>query len=628
MCVVSLFIIFVAMIDFLINQKKYKKGLMDEHDQGKTIVHKGRAWLETIFGLTICILMAQPVFLFLFDFYFDLFSIFFIIILVTMVSLGAYWMHIAGTIKTAIITGKKIEYYIGRKKDFEVSWEDVTEILYQPLRKEGIDHEIMISTNDDFFEITSEEIGIKKLETVFTDLRDIATDYPDIEVRDIRRHTKTFKELFSRENLRENKRGILYFSPMIVVFILLFGIILYWELSPDDNDIDEPTDYQELISVYNIPAFEKFHYENEALAYFNYSYDIVGPIDISSDGKQIIYRWIDNEENQNDAIWIMNIDGTNQLKLYNANYIGKFPKFSQDNNKIIFTSITLDNQTGGLVSTIDVLIKNGSSWNNKPDHYVLYTSNNVAIYSSYFISDCSKIVYNYDINGSSGVSILDLYNNKSVKVLENDTLFNFPLFFHNENRVIYVSNKETVNQQIWIMNILDGNKKKLSEDNFNDNYFTLTSENKILFRSDQLSPHSDYTRTGNIWMMENDGGNKQLILPTSTIGYGSFSYPIMSPDGNRIYFFINSSLHYIEDPDHDGEWEDTDGDGVADIIDGAPNDPDEGYIKGYRKQDIDHEGGSDFEFYSVIILMIAMVILVLFYTIMDITGYQKKILKK
>ncbi|MCK4614911.1 MAG: hypothetical protein KAU14_08915 [Thermoplasmata archaeon] len=52
-------------------------------------------------------------------------------------------------------------------------------------------------------------------------------------------------------------------------------------------------------------------------------------------------------------------------------------------------------------------------------------------------------------------------------------------------------------------------------------------------------------------------------------------------------FGLGSGIFYVKDPDGNGIWEDRDGDGVADICDGAPDDPDEGYYK----DDEDENGG-------------------------------------
>ena len=82
-------------------------------------------------------------------------------------------------------------------------------------------------------------------------------------------------------------------------------------------------------------------------------------------------------------------------------------------------------------------------------------------------------------------------------------------------------------------------------------------------------------------MMDQDGANKTLLVPFYVTAPAS-TRPAISPDGTRIIFEngLGDSFHLyvVEDPDGNGIWEDTDGDHVADICDGYPDDPNRGYI--------------------------------------------------
>lgn len=112
-----------------------------------------------------------------------------------------------------------------------------------------------------------------------------------------------------------------------------------------------------------------------------------------------------------------------------------------------------------------------------------------------------------------------------------------------------------------------------------------TPNGRILFTSSRVSPHSNKMDGGNVWLMNADGTNKMIVVPVnfpSNYTAGDFSTsPSMNADNKTILFrhgLYTHCLYYVTDPT--GQWKDSDGDGVWDGIDGAPNDPNAGYITG------------------------------------------------
>ena len=94
---------------------------------------------------------------------------------------------------------------------------------------------------------------------------------------------------------------------------------------------------------------------------------------------------------------------------------------------------------------------------------------------------------------------------------------------------------------------------------------------------------------------------------------------------NTIYFYLNIHatygdeilLYYIQDPT--GEWKDSDGDGVWDGVDGAPDDPNEGYYEYYpynHPYEPPYNGFEDLLYmFSIIFIFAAGVIVFVFYKI-------------
>jgi len=149
-----------------------------------------------------------------------------------------------------------------------------------------------------------------------------------------------------------------------------------------------------------------------------------------------------------------------------------------------------------------------------------------------------------------------------------------PAFSHNGDKIAYKGDG------LYIMNS-DGSGKKrlLSEDWYPDNPIFLP-DGRILFESARYSPHSSYVWAPNLWIMDDDGKNKMLLVHAEFNNDAGSDEATINPNGTRIVFghgLYTSDLFYIEDPT--GEWKDRDGDGVWDGIDGAPDDPNAGYMK-------------------------------------------------
>ena len=91
---------------------------------------------------------------------------------------------------------------------------------------------------------------------------------------------------------------------------------------------------------------------------------------------------------------------------------------------------------------------------------------------------------------------------------------------------------------------------------------TFTPNDKILFSAGRCSPYVKKSSWPTIWMIDQDGKNKELIVPVG----GSIN-PQISPDGTLIIyhegFGLGSGIFYVKDPDGNGIWEDRDGWGVG-----------------------------------------------------------------
>jgi Tol biopolymer transport system component len=138
------------------------------------------------------------------------------------------------------------------------------------------------------------------------------------------------------------------------------------------------------------------------------------------------------------------------------------------------------------------------------------------------------------------------------------------------------------NYELWVMNSDGTGKQRLLDESWYPNEAIFTPDGRILFRSARVSPHSSKLEDGNIWMMNQDGSNKILIVPEYHNNAIFSRWPAINSNGTIIVFEHglddeHYGLYYVQDST--GLWKDSDGDGVWDGIDGAPFDPNEGYIK-------------------------------------------------
>ena len=369
----------------------------------------------------------------------------------------------------------------------------------------------------------------------------------------------------------EIMKGLLTLGNICILLILLIGT----GFTSAENNNNQP---------YNENNFIPFQYHAD------------DRIDFSPDGKKFVYCTKDIKSDT-DAIWVMNIENGNITIVYANNTIDKAftpPKFSPDGEKILFVSRYRDNDIDLTITSIDILIKNGTEWNSNvtPRQLFMINSTNGYLQETVYNNDGSKIVYSiYGLMHKGAADFGEIFimdsDGTNHKRLTNDKRTDkLPTFSPDGSKIAWIHREgEPLHSRIWIMNSDGSNKKCITPDFNYCNNPTFTPNGKILFECEKVSPHSNKVEDGNIWMIDADGSNPILIAPTKFGGSVHSTNPAISPDNTMIVFFHGLSagtanLYYIKDPDGDGIWEDSDGDGVADVCDGAPNDPDEGYIKG------------------------------------------------
>ena len=301
---------------------------------------------------------------------------------------------------------------------------------------------------------------------------------------------------------------------------------------------------------------------------------------ISNDGEFIVFLTNIHDDKDSDAIWVANADGTNgQIIYYNSSIDDSFtgPKFSPDEEKIVFTEI------GRYGVFLKLLVKNGTNWDENAIIQIILQRPKYSIEQPSFSPNGKRIVlYSNEAGGDGDVWVIDVDGTNRTRLTFEKDGGGSPSYSPDSTKIAYERWSDDGEREIWLMNSDGTDQNIIVRDSWYPQHPVFMPDGKILFESARVSPHSDKVGAPSIWMMEQDGSNRTLIVPSVISSVGSMN-PSINGNGTRILFEHGigdgQDLYIVDDPDGDGEWEDSDGDHVADICDGYPFDPDRGYIK-------------------------------------------------
>ena len=177
---------------------------------------------------------------------------------------------------------------------------------------------------------------------------------------------------------------------------------------------------------------------------------------------KIVFASYFREEDGNVEIYIMNIDGSEQVNLTNNSANDDYPSFSPDGSKIAFTS----DRDGNLeIYTMNV---DGSD-------QVRLTNNPANDEWPCFSSDGAKITFNSNRDGNWEIYIMNIDGSEQVRLTNNQTDANnpasandwVPSFSPDGSKIAFLSGRDK-NDEIYIMNIDGSEQIRLTNNPAND----------------------------------------------------------------------------------------------------------------------------------------------------------------
>jgi Tol biopolymer transport system component len=229
----------------------------------------------------------------------------------------------------------------------------------------------------------------------------------------------------------------------------------------------------------------------------------------SPDGTRIVFC---SDRDGNYEIYIMNTDGSNQIRLTENPANDVFPCFSPDGHKIAFVSERDGNQE------IYMMHKDGTD-------QIRLTDDPARDAEPSWSPDGSRIAFDSDRNGNMEIYTMNTDGSDQTQLTKNSAYDWFPSWSPDGSRIAFGSTRDG-NFEIYIMNTDGSNQIRLTENPANDRFPCFSPDgSRIVFGS---------KRDGNweIYTMNADGTDQTRL----TNEPAKDMVPSWSPDGQRIAF--------------------------------------------------------------------------------------------
>lgn len=237
----------------------------------------------------------------------------------------------------------------------------------------------------------------------------------------------------------------------------------------------------------------------------------------SPDGSKIAFN---SNRDGNREIYMMNADGSDQIRLTDNRYIDVRPAWSPDGSKIVFDS----NRDGNW--EIYAMNEDGSD-------QMRLTENPARDGEPSWSPDGTRIVFDSDRDGNREIYIMNTDGSNQTRLTDNPANDGMPSWSPDGTRIVFYTARDE-NLEIYMMNADGSNQTRLTDNPAGDRAPSWSSDgSRIVFQSD---------RDGNweVYAMNAEGSNTMRL--TNNLA-GDFE-PFWSPDGRKIVFETDRDLDY------------------------------------------------------------------------------------
>jgi WD40 repeat protein len=265
----------------------------------------------------------------------------------------------------------------------------------------------------------------------------------------------------------------------------------------------------------------------------------------SPDGSKIVF---DSARDGNWEIYIMNVDGSEQVRLTNNPALDVVPSFSSDGTQIAFESDRDGNYE------IYIMNVDGSK-------QVNLTNNPAVDMLAYFSPDGSAIAFTSDRDGKGEIYIMNVDGSKQVNLTNNPAYDLVPFFSPDGSKIAFVSDRDA-NFEIYMMNNDGSEQVRLTNNPALEGVPSFSSDgSKIAF-------HSDRDGNAEIYIMNVDGSEQVNLTNNLANDMGprfspsETADPTVSVDPTAKYTQFN---RWGLSCDYPSDWVEYSADEVADV---------------------------------------------------------------